>query len=200
MILCDISVAALLVGKRIEVDSPEICLFFQYHIFMLMVFGTMCAVMMGVLLAVFACCSSFTYLMLGVPFPYYMPMQSLERCATLLLICFGLALGLEGLAVLLCLVFMLMGGLSRRRGVQVDADGNNNFINNNAPRLDGEISIIASPDTPVSEEEDPCPICMVAGGSVWFKTRCGHNFHLICISDVRQNSCPMCRGIIFKEP
>ena len=191
MIICDISVAALLVGKRVEVESPQMCVFIQYHLFMLIVFGTMCMVLMGVMLGVFACCSTCTYLMLGIPYPYNMPLQSLERCAMLLLMCFGLALGLEGLAVLLVLVSMLMWGLMRGRGSAVHAGDDVNSTS----RLDGEISIGMS----FSEnDDDSCPICMATGSNVWFRTRCGHIFHLICISGVRQNSCPLCRGCIFK--
>lgn len=59
--------------------------------------------------------------------------------------------------------------------------------------------------TPVTEEEDVCPICLEEYGSEHPEiiTQCKHHFHLACLLEwtERSNACPICdKETIFELP
>ena len=166
--------------KLIEVESFNLCYYINYHAFMFVVFGGMSVLSLLVTIMKLICKSN------------------TESSATLSFGFFVLSLGLETpyILCLLCLFLILLYKMIKSiTPVWIDFHMSFSF------RIHVEPSPMQSVEIAMDNvyNDMECPICMETNESIWFTTKCGHSYHLACITAWPQDTCPICRAIVIKS-
>ena len=166
------------INSRLDVETSTLCQYLNYHAFMLVSFGLAFAVLFTIAICTLLCNGGVVT-------------GGVEQCAKTCVICFFLAFGLESwlafvyvfLAILyLCVpVSVLLSTVRRRPNAVVDV-----------------VVVVEIETEPVVSNDTVCPICLESGaGRRWSETKCGHLFHVDCISQWVRRTCPMCRADRF---
>jgi hypothetical protein len=161
------------INSRLDVETNTLCQYLNYHAFMLVCFGLTFVVLFTVTMGTLLCNGGVVT-------------DGVEQCAKICFICFFLAFGLESwlafvyvaLAILyLCVPVSVLLSTVRRPNAVVDV-----------------VVVVEIETDPVVSDDTVCPICLESGaGRRWSETKCGHLFHVDCISQWRL-TCPMCRA------
>ncbi len=189
---CDL----FLVSYSITTDSLSLCDYANYHIAMLIFFGSMSLLM--------TCVSVVLVLCYGRN-PTPVQEDTVELCIRWALGTLILALGFEGAFALFyafCFVTILGSSLyicavalhrATVRAVRLLVRGGQRDRIADAVVVEGVgagrvVVVVVAVDT-------NCPICLEgAGEGTWHTTSCGHAFHDACLRKWRRGTCPLCRA------
>jgi hypothetical protein len=177
-----ITCTAVLLPVNITLESSWMCNYVNYHITMLILFGSVSLTFSLITLLLWLCNST------------HAEATSTRYCATWALTTAILSTGFEGpiimfyLCVLLIIVHMMIERCIFERHVHPQdemgeaAEGRRELGEDNGEEegTSDEVSKI-------------CSICLGTVTGPWLKTRCNHTFHRECLQKWQRNTCPLCR-------
>ena len=177
--------------SSIETESWSMCSYFNYHMVMLVVCGSISVVF--VLMALF----SLVFHVAGSQ-----QTESIEKCVRWALIMLFLSLGFDGAFALFYLLFFVMIFVTAVNFCFTEAP---RVISHTARRLVSHVNrrpnAVAAVEmgmhdvqvVVVVDIQQECPICLEMDNGPWKTTRCGHTFHTVCIRKWTRDTCPLCR-------
>jgi hypothetical protein len=177
---------------NVTLESDWICEYINYHITMLVLFGSMSA-----------CFSLITLLMIcarrGMRDPSQLHLFSIRYCMTWTLTTALLATGFEVpillfyVAVTILAVHVLLFACVNQalRCIAVPTTTNSTRVT--AEEIAVYHSSDTTGDTAPQQQQPVCSICLDTNSGPLTRTRCKHVFHADCLERWRQKTCPLCR-------
>ena len=180
------------------------CDFVNYHITMLIMFGSASLFFSLITLLLWLCNNnnnnfSTTHHHANEATTTTFSSSSIRYCATWALTTAILSTGFEGPIIMfyLCVLVMIVHMMMERCIIIFERHVHPQDEIGDAAEGRRELGEEETTTTTTSDEEEEskkiCSICLNTVTGPWLKTRCNHTFHRECLQKWQRNTCPLCR-------